>query len=209
MNVLIADDHQIFREGVKRILAEDPSVSKVGEAAHAQEVLDAIDRHPWDIVILDIGLPGQSGIEILKEIKYRRPTLPVLMLSMYPADQYALRAIRAGASGYLAKSSAAQDLVKALTTIREGGKYITPDIADALAERVQTKHHDLPHERLSDREFEVFHLIAKGKTVGKIAKELNLSVKTVSTHRVHILEKLNLRNNSEIVQYALNQQLLP
>jgi two-component system invasion response regulator UvrY len=209
MNILIGDDHQIFREGVKRILAEEPSVLKVGEAAHAQEVLDAVDHHPWDIVILDIRLPGRSGIDILKEIKHRHPTLAVLMLSMYPADQYALRAFRAGASGYLTKSSAAQDLMKALTTIRGGGKYISPDVADALAESIQTKHPETLHKHLSDREFEVFHLIATGKAVGEIAKELNLSVKTISTHRLHILEKLNLRNNSDIVQFALNQQLLP
>lgn len=209
MKVLIADDHQIFREGVKRILAEESGVSKVGEAAHAQDVLDSIDHDVWDIVILDIGLPGRSGIDILKEIKHRRPQLPVLMLSMYPADQYAVRAIRAGASGYLTKSSAAQDLMKALTAIQGGGKYISPEIADALAENIQMKNPEAPHERLSDREFEVFQLIASGKTVGEIAKELNLSVNTVSTHRAHILEKLNVRNNSDIVQYALNQKLLP
>lgn len=208
MRILIADDHQMFREGLKRILSEEQDLALVGEAGSAQDVVNAIESDSWDIVVLDINLPGRNGIEVLKEIKLRHASLPVLILSMYPSSQYGMRAIRAGASGYLTKSDAAEELIQALRKIKAGGKYIGSDLADALAEGIQKNNPAFPHELLSDREYEVFHHLATGKTVGEIAEELNLSVKTVSTHRTHILEKLNSRNNSEIVQYAMNQHLL-
>lgn len=206
--VLIADDHQLIREGLKRALIELWHVRHVEEASTAQEVLDRVNTQPLDIVILDIQLPGRSGLEVLKEIRRDHPTLPVLVLSMFPEDQFAVRVIRAGADGYLTKASAMNELIQALDTIRQGKKYINARVAEKLFDAVQ-RPSDLPlHEQLSDREQEVFQWIASGKTVGEIAHQLCLSVKTVSTYRSNILRKLSVKNNSQIIRYAVEHGLM-
>lgn len=208
MDILIADDHQLIREGIKHILHEAQEVRTVGEAETAQEVFDKVEKHPWDVVILDINFPGRSGLEVLKELRQKHPKLPVLILSMYPEDQFAVRVIKAGAVGYITKSSAAKELVTALRRISNGGKYINDSVAERLADAVDDGIETQSHARLSDREFQVFKLIASGKTVGEIASLLNRSVKTISTHRTHILEKMALQNNADIMQYALEHKLV-
>ncbi|MBX2992520.1 MAG: response regulator transcription factor [Bacteroidetes bacterium] len=207
MDVLIADDHQLIREGIKYMLSEAPEVGVIGEARNAEEILAQIAGHPWDVLVLDINLPGRSGLDVLKEIRVKHPKLPVLILSMYPEDQFAVRVIKAGAAGYLTKSSAAKELVDALRKIASGGKYINEAVAEKLAEAVDAGISATPHERLSDREFEIFKLIGSGKTVGEIAELLKRSVKTISTHRTHILEKMNLHNNADIMQYVIEHKL--
>lgn len=207
MDVLIADDHQLIREGIKYMLSEAPEIGTIGEAKNAVEIFEQIEKQPWDVLVLDINLPGRSGLDVLKELRAKHPKLPVLILSMYPEDQFAVRVIKAGAAGYLTKSSAAKELVDALRKIASGGKYINAAVAEKLAEAVDDGISSTPHERLSDREFEIFKLIGSGKTVGEIAELLNRSVKTISTHRTHILEKMNLHNNADIMQYVLEHKL--
>lgn len=207
MDVLIADDHQLIREGIKYMLSEVPEIGTIGEAKNAVEIFEQIEMRPWDVLVLDINLPGRSGLDVLKELRVKHPKLPVLILSMYPEDQFAVRVIKAGAAGYLTKSSAAKELVDALRKIASGGKYINAAVAEKLAEAVDDGISSAPHERLSDREFEIFKLIGSGKTVGEIAELLNRSVKTISTHRTHILEKMNLHNNADIMQYVLEHNL--
>lgn len=207
MDVLIADDHQLIREGIKYMLSEAPEIGTIGEAKNAAEIFEQIETRPWDVLVLDINLPGRSGLDVLKELRAKHPRLPVLILSMYPEDQFAVRVIKAGAAGYLTKSSAAKELVDALRKIASGGKYINAAVAEKLAEAVDDGIVSTPHERLSDREFEIFKLIGSGKTVGEIAELLNRSVKTISTHRTHILEKMNLHNNADIMQYVFEHKL--
>ncbi len=207
MDVLIADDHQLIREGIKYMLSEAPEIGTIGEAKNAVEIFEQIEMRPWDVLVLDINLPGRSGLDVLKELRVKHPKLPVLILSMYPEDQFAVRVIKAGAAGYLTKSSAAKELVDALRKIASGGKYINAAVAEKLAEAVDDGIVSTPHERLSDREFEIFKLIGSGKTVGEIAELLNRSVKTISTHRTHILEKMNLHNNADIMQYVFEHKL--
>lgn len=207
MRVLIADDHQIVREGLKRILSDAPEVKSVGEAENAPQLMEMIRMQKWDVVILDINMPGRSGLDVLKEIKDEFPKLPVLVLSMYPEEQFAVRVMKAGASGYITKSGAADVLIPAIRKLYRGEKYINPSVAEKLAEALGRMTDRLPHETLSDREFQVMKMIAGGNTVGSIAVELSLSVKTISTYRTKILEKLQLRNNAEIVQYAMDHHL--
>lgn len=208
MNILIADDHQLIREGIKFIVREAPEIENVGEARNAEEIFNELGKRTWDIVVLDINLPGRSGLDILKELHMRFPALPVLMLSMYPEEQFAVRVIKAGAAGYITKGSAATELVLALRKIAQGGKYINASVAERLAASFGDITGRPPHELLSDREFEIFKLLAAGKTVGEIGQMLGRSVKTISTHRTHILEKMNLQNNAEIMQYALEHKLV-
>lgn len=208
MRILIADDHAVVRRGLRQILAEAFKRSVFGEATNSQEALDLVWKEPWDIVILDLTMPGRSGLDVLKEIKRARPKLPVLILSMHPEDQFAVRLLKAGASGYMTKESAADELVGAVNKAVAGGRYVSVSLAERLASLIV---HDLqvaPHENLSDREFLILRLIASGKTVGKIAAELSLSVKTVSTYRARLLEKMCMSNNSELVQYAFQNQLV-
>lgn len=207
MRVLLADDHQIVREGIRRILQECPDVDFIAEAENAHQVFEQTAKERFDVVVLDINLPGRSGLEILKELKRGYPKLPVLVLSMYPEDQFAVRVIRAGAAGYMTKGGAAEDLVSALLHIHRGGKYITPKVAELMAGAMETQTDRPLHTLLSDREFDVFKRIAGGKTVGEIAADLNLSVKTISTYRSHILRKMSLKNNAEIMQYAVANKL--
>jgi two-component system, NarL family, invasion response regulator UvrY len=205
IRVLIADDHPIVRQGLRQILAETGDIEVKAEASAGQEVLEKIRRHPVDAVVLDLSMPGTSGLDTLKQIKEERPRLPVLVLSIHPEDQYAVRALRAGASGYLTKSSAPEALVTAIRKLAGGGRFITPSLGEKLAESLQNPLDGKPlHETLSDREFEVFRLIAKGKTVGEAAQILFISPKTVSTYRHRILEKTGLKTTAELMRYAVD-----
>ena len=206
--VLIADDHAIVREGLKRILATDPAFAVAGEAKDGHEVLATVRAGGFEVLLLDLSMPGRNGIELIQQVKVERPELRVLVLSMHGEQQYAVRAIRAGASGYLTKDAAPAQLVAALHKIAAGGLFITPAVAEALAIGLQTPGEALPHKRLSDREYEVFLLLAAGQSVTAIAERLHLSVKTVSTHKTHVHEKMNLGSLAELVRYAVTHRLL-
>jgi DNA-binding NarL/FixJ family response regulator len=208
MRILIADDHAVVRQGLKQILAAAFKRSVFGEAANSQEALERVWKEPWDVVILDLTMPGRSGLEVLKEIKGARPKLPVLILSMHPEDQFAVRLLKAGASGYMTKESAPEELVGAVNKAVAGGRYVSVTLAEKLASLIVHDTQAAPHECLSDREFLILRLIASGKTVGQIARELSLSVKTVSTYRARLLEKMSMSNNSELVHYAFQYQLV-
>jgi two-component system invasion response regulator UvrY len=208
IKILIADDHAIVRRGLRQILADTPDVALVGEAQNAQQVLDLARVQDWDVVVLDISMPGRGGLEVLKELKREYPKLPVLILSMHPEDQYAVRALKAGAAGYLTKESAPEDLLTAIRKALQGGKFVSAALAEKLAAHLATDADQLPHERLSDREYQVLRLIASGKTVGEIAEELALSVKTISTYRARMLEKMSLKSNAELIHYAVQQGLV-
>jgi DNA-binding NarL/FixJ family response regulator len=203
IRILIADDHAIVREGLRRILAADPGLEIAGEAKDGHEVLGAARAGGFDVLLLDLSMPGRSGIELVKQVKLERPALKVLVLSMHDEDQYAVRAIRAGASGYLTKDSATTQLVAAIRKAAAGGLYITPSVAEQLALRLQEPDAELPHRRLSDREHEVFRRLVAGDSVTAIAERLHLSVKTVSTHKTHVLEKLGMSSVAELVRYAV------
>lgn len=208
IRVLIADDHPIVRQGLKQILSQEPEFSVCGEAQTSQDVLDLIRKQSWDVVILDISMPGRGGLDVLKDIKRERPKLPVLILSMHPEDQYAIRALRAGASGYVTKESAPEELVSAVRKIIRGGKYISPTLAERLALEIEAPTEKPPHELLSDREYQVLVMIASGKTVSQIADELSLSVKTISTYRARLLEKMKMKTNAELTHYAIENKLV-
>ena len=205
---LIVDDHTITRAGLRRILSEPPQPIIVGEAANGAEAVELVMSQQWDIVMLDISLPDRSGLEVLKVIKKAHPALPVLVLSMYPVDQYALRVLRAGGAGYLTKESAPDQLLEAVRRVISGMRYITPEVAECIAQDWNRNPVQSAHETLSDREFEVMRLIASGKSVGDIAKDLSLSVKTVSTYRTRVLQKLDLRHNAELTHYAVINNLI-
>ncbi len=208
LRVLIADDHAITREGLKRILTDYPEAVHVGNAANAAQTLSMVRKNDWDLVLLDISLPDKSGLEVLKSIKKDRPALPVLVLSMYPVDQYALRVLKAGGSGYLTKESAPEQLLAAVRKVSEGGRFITPELADHMARELAGGTPTLPHESLSDREFEVLRLIASGRTPTEIAGHLSLSVKTISTYRTRLLHKMGMRHNAELTHYAISNRLV-
>lgn len=208
IKVLVADDHAIFREGLKHILTECPDVDVSAEAKNGAEVLEKIRDHTYDMVLLDISMPGMSGLEVLKQLKIEKPKLPVLILSMHPEEQYAVRALRAGASGYLTKESAPDELITAVRRISQGRKYITSSLAERLAFEVDSDSNKPLHETLSDREFQVFRLIAAGKTATQIAESLSLSIKTVSTYRTRIMEKMRMKSNAELMHYAMKHHLL-
>ncbi len=204
INVLIADDHAVVRRGLKQILAEDLSVGEVGEACDTHDLLRVVRQRPWDVVVLDITMPGRSGLDALKQLRQEWPRLPVLVLSMHPEDQYAVRALKAGASGYMTKESAPEELVGAIRRVLRGGRYISPSLAERLAVGVEQEG----KQALSDREYEVMLKIASGRTVGEIAAELGLSVKTVSTYRARVLEKMGMRTNAELTRYAIQKRLV-
>lgn len=206
--VLIADDHIIVRKGLKQILSEGLHGFEYEEASNAHEALTILQKKSFDIVILDVSMPGKSGLDLLKDVKVLRPKLPVLILSVHPEDQYALRVMKAGASGYLTKNSAPEELVQAVKKILKGGKYVSTSFSERLVELLCDPANTEPHHRLSDREFEVLKLIASGKTVSEIAAQLSLSVKTVSTYRSRILDKLQLSTNAELTRYALQHRLV-
>jgi two-component system invasion response regulator UvrY len=208
IRILIADDHPVVRQGLKQMLADEPDMEVAGEAANGSELLEKVRREPWDIVLLDITMPGRGGLEVLKDVRREHGKLPVLVLSMHPEDQFGLRVLKAGASGYLTKDSAPEELVKAIRRVCGGGKYISQLLAEQLAIHLDTSEPGPPHESLSDREYQVMCLIASGKRVGNIAKDLALSVKTISTYRLRILEKMGFRTNAELTRYALERGLI-
>ena len=208
IRILIADDHPIVREGYKKILTSQPDMDVTGEAGNGQEVLDLIQKKDFELILLDISMPGRSGLEILKELKGRKPHLPVMILSIYPEEQYAVRAFRDGASGYLTKASTPKELISAIRKVSQGGRYVTEALAEKLTYFLHGDADKVPHEKLSDREYQVMLLIASGKTVTQIADELCLSVKTISTYRRHILEKMQFTTNAEITMYAIQNKLL-
>ncbi|MFN7926607.1 MAG: response regulator transcription factor [Blastocatellia bacterium] len=208
IRILVADDHAILRRGLIHLLSEQTDMSVVGEAQNAGELFTLTRAQVWDIVILDVAMPGQNGLEILKQLKNDYPTRPVLMLSAHSEDQYAVRTLKAGASGYLSKDSIPEELVKAIRKAVAGGKYVSPRLAEKLADSLLRETDQLPHETLSDREFQVFHRLASGQMVSAIAEEMSLSVKTVSTYRTRVLEKMQLQNNAELTLYAIQHGLL-
>jgi len=208
IRVLVADDHTIVREGLKQILSDTPDIEVAEEAANAKEVITKVSDNDYDLVLLDISFPGRSGIDILKQLKCLKPKLPVLILSMYPEEQYAVRSLKAGASGYLTKESASDELINAIRKVTQGQKYITTSLAERLVFELDKDYGDQPHEILSDREYQVMCLIASGKTVKEIAEALSLSVKTISTHRSRILTKMAMRNNSQLTHYAIKNKLV-
>ena len=208
ISIIIVDDHPIVRQGLKQILSEEPDMATFGEAQNSQEVLDLIRKQDWDAVVLDITMPGRGGLDILREIKHERPKLPVLMLSVHPEDQYAVRALKAGASGYLNKESAPEELVRAIRKILRGGKYISPTLAEKMAFNLEKETDRPAHEALSDREYQVMLMIASGKTTSAIAEEISLSIKTVSTYRSRILEKMKMKSNVDLTYYVIKNNLI-
>jgi len=208
MRILIADDHAMFRRGLRETLAEAFSRINFGEAKTAAETLDLVRGQHWDVVILDISMPGRSGLDILDDVKRLRPRTPVLLLTMHPEQQYARRALKAGAAGYLTKDSVPDELKTAIKKIVAGGRYVSATLAEKLAVDLR-QGADVPlHELLSDREFQILRMLASGKTVKEMAEELSLSVKTVSTYRARILEKSGMKTNADLIRYALEAQLV-
>ena|ERR1043166_1866514 len=209
MKVLITDDHAVLRRGLKQILEDGFGKNiQFGEAANAGEAIAAVTRENWDLVVLDITMPGRSGLDALKEIKAVKPTTRVLVLSVHSEDQFAVRVLKAGASGFLNKDSAPEELVKAVRKVLAGGRYVSASLAEKLAMHLDHPSDQLPHQQLSDREFQVLRMIGSGKTVSEIAAELSLSVKTVSTYRARILEKMAMHTNAELTRYAFENKLV-
>ena len=208
IKVLIADDHVVVRRGLRQILSEVSEIFVGGEASNAQEVRDLLRAERWDVIVLDINMPGASGIELLGELKREHETARVLILTVSPEDQYAVRAIKAGAAGFLTKESAPEKLIEAVRKVASGGRYVSPELAEALASLFAGEGGGAPHERLSDREFEVMKMLASGKTVSQVAAELTLSVKTVSTHRTRILKKMDMHTNAELTHYAMKNRIV-
>jgi len=207
-NVLIVDDHEVVRDGVKNILGEQASPISFGEASTAPEALRLITEQNWDLVILDLSLPGRNGLELLKQVKQIDSELPVLILSMHSEEQYARRAFKAGAAGYVTKDSSRSELMEAVNKVRDGGRYVSATLAERLVIDIQRNTSQPLHEGLSDREFEVMCLIASGKTVSEIGEFLCLSDKTISTYRARILEKMGMRTNAELMRYAMRNKLV-
>ncbi|OGW41017.1 MAG: DNA-binding response regulator [Nitrospirae bacterium RBG_13_39_12] len=208
IKILIADDHSVVRKGVKHIISEFFEKVVAHEAVNSAEVIERIRKDDYDLVLLDIAMPGKDGLETLKEIKSERQKLPVLILSMYPEEQFALRAMKSGASGYLTKDSIPEELIKAIQKIIKGGKYVSESFSDELLVSMDRDVEQLPHENLSDREYQVMLMIASGKTRKEIAEKLFLSVKTVSTYRTRILEKMELKTNADLTNYVNKHNLV-
>lgn len=206
--ILIVDDHEVLRDGVKRVFDKQPGTAIFGEASTLQEALTLVREQDWDIVVLDISLGDRSGLEVLKELKQIRPRLPVLILSMHSEEQYARRAFKAGAAGYITKDSPRAELVKAINKVAEGGRYVSRTLAEELVIDLERGSDRPSHEALSDRELEVMCLIASGKTVGEIAVLLSLSDKTISTYRARILEKMRMKTNAELTHYGIQNKLV-
>jgi two-component system invasion response regulator UvrY len=205
---LIADDHAVVRRGLRQIILEEIPGSEVGEAQNAAEALNLVRKETWDAAILDISMPGGSGLDLIKDVRLLSPRLPLLVLSMYPEDQFAVRVLKAGANGYLTKESASDQLIVALHKVISGGTYVSPSLAESLVFGLRVDSSRPPHELLSDREFQVMRMLASGETPTKVAEELFLSVKTVSTYRTRILEKLQLKTSAELTRYAIDNNLV-
>jgi DNA-binding NarL/FixJ family response regulator len=208
IKVLIADDHPIVRQGLRQILSDTTDMVVTGVAVDGQTTLDQVRAGGWDVLVLDITMPDRSGFDILKEVKYEQPHLPVLVLSIHAEEQYAVRVLKAGAAGYLTKEKAPAELVKAIRQVMAGGKYISPALAEILAFNLDETSHHQRHEALSDREFQVMQLMAGGKTLAEIAETLSLSAKTVSTYRTRLLEKMDFKTNADIIRYAIENELI-
>jgi two-component system invasion response regulator UvrY len=208
MKILIADDHAIVRIGLKEIILEEYPTAEIGEASDAEELIKKCFVEKWDVVISDLSMPGRSGLDALKEIKNSFPKLPFLLLSMYPDEQYAVRGLKAGASGYINKNSVHEQLIRAIESVRSGKKFISPAVAERLADAIGPDSKEDRHQLLSNREFDVLKLLASGKTVSQIAEQLSLSSNTVSTYRSRILEKMKMGSNNELMRYALQQKLV-
>lgn len=208
IRVYIADDHQLIREGLKKVLKGENGISVAGDTGNPDEILPFLDSHDTDVVVLDLNFPSRSGLEILKDIKSIHPEVAVLILSMHPEEHYAVRALKAGASGYLTKESAPEELLAAIRKAGAGGKYISQPLAEKLAFDLDLTLGKVSHQMLSDREFEVMILMAKGKPQNEIASDLNLSPSTVNTYRARILEKMGFKSNAELVQYAVKNKLI-
>ena len=208
VRILVADDHSVVREGIKQILAGQEDMVVEDEAGSGQEVLCKVTKNDFDLVLLDISMPGKSGLEVLEEIKVIQPKLPVLILSMHPEEQYAVRMLRAGAAGYLTKASAPQELISAIRKVSKGGKYVTVSLAEKLAFELDAGAEKPRHERLSNREYQVMLMLASGQSVSEVAEELCLSAKTISTYRMRILEKMDMKKNAELTLYAVKNNLI-
>ncbi|MGD9212145.1 MAG: response regulator transcription factor [Desulfobacteraceae bacterium] len=208
INIIIADDHPIVRAGLKQIIAEDKDITVTGEASKGTELLEKVRKHDFDVILLDLSMPGMNGLDVLKQLKIEKPRIPVIILTIHPESQYALRILKAGAAGYLTKDSASDELIKAIRKVCNKGKYISPSLAEKIVFALDQDAGQLPHEALSDREYQVLSLIGSGKTVSQIAETLALSVKTVSTYRVRILEKMQMQNNAELIHYAIQNKLV-
>ncbi len=208
IKILVADDHAIVRQGIKQILADTPDMVVAGEATNGHEVLEQVRREDWDLVLLDLAMPGKDGLATLKELKSEKPKLPVLVLSMHPEEQYAVRLLKAGASGYLTKESAPEELIAAIRKVSQKGKYVSPSLGETLAFYLESESEKPIHEVLSDREYQVMLMIASGKTVKDIAEGMFLSIKTISTYRVRALKKMGMKNNAEFTYYAIKHKLL-
>ena len=208
IRIVIADDHTLMREGLKRIFEGNDEITVVGEAIDGFSVISQVRKGGFDMLLLDLSMPGRSGIDLILQIRTEAPKLPILVLTMYEEEQYAVRSIRAGAQGYLTKESAGDQLVNAIKKVASGRPYISMEVAEQLALGIMTPEKEMPHTQLSDREFEVFNLLASGKSITDIGAQLHLSVKTVSTHKSRILTKMGMHSLAEIVQYAVTQNLL-
>ncbi|MGZ5819091.1 MAG: response regulator [Burkholderiaceae bacterium] len=207
IKVLIADDHKIFRAGVKRLIEESPDIEVAGEASDGFDALAKMRKEDWDVVLLDINMPNKSGLDILRQMKTEKPKLPILILSMYPEEQYAIRALKAGAAGYLTKDAESEELVAAIHKVVRGGRYATPALLEKLLFELECERDVPAHHTLSAREHQIFEQIVKGKSLTEIADVMNLSVKTVSTYRTRVLEKMNKENNAELIHYAIQHNL--
>jgi DNA-binding NarL/FixJ family response regulator len=209
IKVLIVDDHIIFREGLKKVIATDPDIEVAGEAGDGKEALRKITENTYDLVLLDIGLPGMDGLDVLRAARKKKPALPILLLSIFPEEQYAVRALKEGASGYLTKESVPGELIRAIRKAAQGGRYVSALLGERLADTLVGKGGVEPHELLSYREYQVFHMLVAGKSVKKIAQELCVAPTTVSSHRAHILEKMGMKNNVDLIRYAMERHLIP
>ncbi|MDE2624823.1 MAG: response regulator transcription factor [Betaproteobacteria bacterium] len=209
INVLVVDDHSIIRRGIKQLLQDTPDLRVTGEAENGTEALKLVCENDFQVVLLDISMPGEHGIDVLKKIKELRPTLPVMILSMYPEDQYAMRSLRAGAAGYLNKQGALSQLVAAVRQVAGGKKFISSELAMQLADNLTNGNLEQPHHALSHREFQTLCLIASGKKLSEIAETMALSAKTVSVYRARLLEKMKLKTNAELIHYAITHNLVP
>ena len=208
IRILIADDHSVVRQGLQQIVSERTDMTVAGQAASGQEALDLVRENEFDVAIIDIAMPGRGGLDILRDLRATRPDMRVIVLSMYSEEQYAVRSLRDGASAYLTKTSAPDELLLAIETVAAGRRYITPSIADRLAGYIEDSAERPAHELLSDREMQVLVLIGSGKTVGEIAEQLTLSVKTVSTYRSRVLEKMGMASNADLIRYAIHHRLV-
>lgn len=208
IRILIADDHALLRQGIKLILSEEWKRATFGEARDAAELLKLFRAEDWDVVLLDLSMPGRGGLDVLPDLHHEKPQIPVLVLSAYPEDQYAVRVLKAGAAGFMNKESAPDELIKAIAKVRAGGKYVSAALAEKFASQLGNDGHRLPHEALSNREYQVLCLIAAGKTPAQIAEELILSTKTISTFRARILDKMNMTSNAQLTRYAISHHLV-